>query len=142
LSGRATTLAQVRLGPPTSLTGGLLLAVACLVALALCLLVPWLLGRAATAAAPAFLGPTAGDRLQVAEARLAAEAQHTRLARELHDGIGHALTIIGLQATAARQGTGRKPDEALALVETTAREAVAELDAVLALLRDGARDGA
>jgi signal transduction histidine kinase len=142
VSGRATTLAQVRLGPPTSLAGGVLVAVACLLALGLCLLVPWLLGRAATATAPAFLGPTAGDRLQVAETRLAAEAEHTRLARELHDGIGHALTIIGLQATAARQGTGRSPDEALALVETTAREAVAELDAVLALLRDGARDDA
>jgi signal transduction histidine kinase len=118
----------------------LLTAVGCLLLLVLCVTVPWLLGRVATVAAPAFLGPTLGDRLQVAESRLAAEAEHTRLARELHDGIGHALTIIGLQATAAREGTGRTPDEALALVETTAREAVAELDAVLGLLRDGARE--
>jgi len=101
------------------------------------------IGRLARRWAPAFLGPTPADRLVVAEARLAAESEHTRLARELHDGIGHALTIISLQAAAARRSSGDAiAAEAqlapLAVIESTAQSALAELDALLGLLRDDA----
>lgn len=55
------------------------------------------------------LGPTAADLLEVAMGRLQAESEHSRLARELHDGIGHALTIIGVQAAAGCRALGRDP---------------------------------
>lgn len=96
------------------------------------------LGRLGRYAAQRLLGPSAGDRLSVALARLAAETEHTRLARELHDGIGHALTVIGLQAAAGRRLLGREPNragDAFDTVEVTARTALAELDAMLGLLR-------
>ncbi len=96
------------------------------------------LGRLGGAAARRLLGPTAGDRLGVALNRLAAEAEHIRLARELHDGIGQALTVIGLQAAAGRRLLERDPDRtaiALDTVEATARTALDELDGMLGLLR-------
>jgi signal transduction histidine kinase len=67
--------------------------------------------------------------------------ERTRLAGELHDSIGHALTVTLLQAGAAREVAGRDPaflDAALAAIEDSARQAAADLDRVLALLRDGA----
>ena len=96
------------------------------------------LGRLSRAAVQRLLGPSAADRLTVALARLAAEAEHTRLARELHDGIGQALTVIGLQAAAGRRLLDREPrraEDALETVEVTARTALSELDAMLGLLR-------
>lgn len=98
-----------------------------------------LLGRLATVVVARLLAPTAADRLAVAVARLAAEAEQNRLARELHDGIGHALTIIGVQAAAGRRLLAGDPDgvvAALGAIEGTARQAVHELDGVLAVLRD------
>ena len=99
----------------------------------------------AARAAPAFLGPTAADRLELAEARLAAEAEHTRLARDLHDGIGHALTIIAVQTAAGRRVLEADPAtaaRALAAAEEVARDALEDLDGVLAALRDpGERPG-
>ncbi len=63
-----------------------------------------------------------------------------RLARELHDAVGHALSAVTLQAVAARRVLDSDPDfvrEALAAIEDTTRRTVGELDAVLGLLRDG-----
>lgn len=98
------------------------------------------LGALAAGLAPRLLGPTAHDRLEVALIRLQAEAEHTRLARDLHDGIGHALTIISVQAAGGRRVLAREPAEAgdaLARIEGTARQALDELDGMLGLLRDG-----
>lgn len=96
------------------------------------------LGMLAQRMAPVFLGPTSRDRLAVAEARLAAESEHTQLARDLHDGIGHALTIISVQASAGRRVHRDDPavDERLAVIETTAHDALADLDGMLGMLRD------
>ncbi|MFF4321799.1 sensor histidine kinase [Streptomyces sp. NPDC001568] len=90
--------------------------------------------------APLLLGPTAADRLAAAEERAADLAVRNRLARELHDAVGHALSAVTLQASAARRVLDRDPEfvrEALAAIEDTARRTVGELDAVLGLLRDG-----
>ncbi|MFD7259611.1 sensor histidine kinase [Streptomyces sp. NPDC059874] len=90
--------------------------------------------------APVLLGPTAADRLAAAEERAADLAVRNRLARELHDAVGHALSAVTLQAVAARRVLERDPDfvrEALAAIEDTTRRTVGELDAVLGLLRDG-----
>ncbi|MFE1289029.1 sensor histidine kinase [Streptomyces sp. NPDC058751] len=94
--------------------------------------------------APALLGPTPADRLAEAEARAAELAVRGRLARELHDSVGHALSAVTLQASAARRVLDTDPGfarEALAAIEDTTRRTVGELDAVLGLLRDGDAPG-
>ncbi|MFD3512371.1 sensor histidine kinase [Streptomyces sp. NPDC058657] len=95
-------------------------------------------------AAPVLLGPTPADRLAAAERRAADLAVRNRLARELHDSVGHALSAVTLQAGAARKvlDSGRASDvefvrEALAAIEETTRRTVGELDAVLGVLRRG-----
>ncbi|WP_030849597.1 sensor histidine kinase [Streptomyces sp. NRRL F-4474] len=114
-----------------------LLGIGLLAALALCAAgAGELLGRLA----PVLLGPTAADRLLAAEERAADLAVRNRLARELHDAVGHALSAVTLQAAAARRMLERDPDfvrEALAAIEDTTRRTVGELDAVLGLLREG-----
>ncbi|MBD0842489.1 sensor histidine kinase [Streptomyces sp. TRM68416] len=135
------------LGLPEAMGDGRLLAlmpvagVACLVALAACaagagaLLARW---------APALLGPTPEDRLAAAEARAADLAVRNRLARELHDSVGHALSAVALQASAARRVLDSDPEfvrEALAAIEDTTRRTVGELDAVLGVLREGDAPG-
>ncbi|MGW6736644.1 sensor histidine kinase [Streptomyces sp. NPDC055013] len=94
--------------------------------------------------APALLGPTPEDRLVVAEARAADLAVRNRLARELHDSVGHALSAVTLQASAARRVLDTDAEfvrEALAAIEDTTRRTVGELDAVLGVLRDGDAPG-
>ncbi|MFG2848258.1 sensor histidine kinase [Kitasatospora sp. NPDC048296] len=89
--------------------------------------------------APALLGPTPEERLAAAERRATVFAQRNRLARELHDSVGHALSAVGIQASAAARVLRTDPDfaaEALRAIEETARGAVAELDTVLGLLRE------
>ncbi|WP_309235329.1 histidine kinase [Streptomyces sp. TRM64462] len=97
--------------------------------------------------APVLLGPTPADRLAAAERRAAELAVRNRLARELHDSVGHALSAVTLQAGAARRVLDApEPDvgfvrEALTAIEGTARRTVGELDSVLGLLRQGEDDG-
>ncbi|MFB7742623.1 sensor histidine kinase [Streptomyces sp. NPDC056132] len=88
--------------------------------------------------APLLLGPTPVDRLAAAEQRAAELAVRNRLARELHDSVGHALSAVTLQASAARRVLDSNPEfvrEALAAIEETTRRTVDELDSVLGLLR-------
>ncbi|MFE9002404.1 sensor histidine kinase [Streptomyces sp. NPDC007875] len=90
--------------------------------------------------APALLGPAPAERLAAAEQRATRLASRNRLARELHDSVGHALSAVTLQASAARKVLDTDPDfarEALAAIEETTRDAVGELDSVLGLLREG-----
>lgn len=91
--------------------------------------------------APVLLGPTPDDRLAAAERRAAALAVRNRLARELHDSVGHALSAVTLQAGAARRVLDSDPEfvrEALTAIEETTRRTVNELDSVLGLLRQDA----
>ncbi|MBT2443393.1 histidine kinase [Streptomyces sp. ISL-36] len=98
--------------------------------------------------APRLLGPSPADRLAAAERRAAELAVRNRLARELHDSVGHALSAVTLQASAARKvldaGTEQDRDfvrEALEAIEETTRRTVGELDSVLGLLRRDEEDG-
>lgn len=49
---------------------------------------------------PVLLGPSADERIAAAERRAGDLAQRNRLARELHDSVGHALSIVTTQAGA------------------------------------------
>lgn len=97
------------------------------------------IGALAAHLAPRLLGPTARDRLEVALARADREADRIRIARDLHDGIGHALTIVSIQAAAGGRVLDRDQDaagKAFERIEATAGSALEELDTVLAQLRD------
>jgi signal transduction histidine kinase len=94
--------------------------------------------------APRVLGPTAAERIELLEKQTATLAERNRLARELHDSVGHALSLVTIQAAAARRVLASDPEfaeTALAAMETSARAALADLDHVLGLLRDDRRPG-
>ncbi|MER6950909.1 histidine kinase [Nonomuraea sp. NPDC000554] len=94
--------------------------------------------------APVLLGPTPAERLAAAEEHARTLAERNRLARELHDSVGHALSVVTLQAAAAGRVLDRDPETArtaLAAIEQSARAALDDLDHVLGVLREaGPRD--
>lgn len=78
-----------------------------------------------------------GERRRVEEQAVALE--RLRLARELHDAVAHHVSMMGVQAAAARTVLGADPERAAAAleqVEDSAREAVEELHGLLTTLRD------
>ncbi|MEV6749978.1 histidine kinase [Streptomyces sp. NPDC051080] len=94
-------------------------------------------GRLITKAAERLLGPSPVQRLTALEERTEQLLERNRIARELHDSIGHALTVAVVQAGAAR--AARDPDfteRALAAIEETGRDALDDLERVLRVLRE------
>lgn len=72
--------------------------------------------------------------------RRAAEEERARIVRELHDVVGHEVTLMSIQSEAAAQALALAPDRAaepLAAVRETASRANRELRAILELLGDG-----
>ncbi len=91
------------------------------------------------AAAPVLLGPDQSERIAELEAQASRLTARNRLARDVHDGVGHALTITVLQAAAATRTLETDPRasrRALEAIEETGRRALAELDDLLGRLRD------
>ena len=97
-------------------------------------------GRLITALALRLLGPSPAERLAAMEERTEQLLERTRIARELHDSIGHALTVAVVQAGAARAaGDPAFTDRALDAIEETGRAALEDLERVLGILRDSDR---
>lgn len=121
---------------PPRWAAGLLVPVPLLVML----LTVVLLGEAVTAIARKLLGPSVAERMSALEARTEQLLERTRIARELHDSIGHALTVAVVQAGAARAaGDPKFTDRALSAIEETGRAALEDLERVLMVLRESAQ---
>ncbi|MER5399040.1 histidine kinase [Streptomyces sp. NPDC002599] len=98
------------------------------------------LGELATALARRLLGPSPSERLAALEERTEQLLERNRIARELHDSIGHALTVAVVQAGAARAaGDPEFTSRALAAIEETGRSALEDLERVLGVLREARR---
>jgi len=80
------------------------------------------------------------EREQDRLAQQALASERARIARELHDIVAHSVSVMGVQAGAARLSLDTDPDRArqvLISIEETAREAVGELRRLLGILRPG-----
>ncbi|MFE9659459.1 histidine kinase [Streptomyces sp. NPDC005955] len=73
------------------------------------------------------------------QARLAAAAERTRIAREMHDIIGHNLSVITGLADGGAYASKKSPEragEALQAIASTSRQALSELRRLLDVLRE------
>jgi signal transduction histidine kinase len=78
------------------------------------------------------------DRTREAEARAAVAEERARIARELHDIVGHSVSVMTVQASAVRRllrDDQAREREALKTVEDTGREALAEMRRLVGVLR-------
>jgi len=74
------------------------------------------------------------------EARLAADAERMRIAREMHDVISHSMSVIIAQADGGRYVLEQNPDraaQAFSTISDTGREALTEMRRMLGVLREG-----
>jgi signal transduction histidine kinase len=72
-------------------------------------------------------------------ARLAVAGERLRIARELHDVVGHSMSVISMHAGSGRLAAERDPAaarRALEVVERASREALAEMRRLVTVLRD------
>ncbi len=79
------------------------------------------------------------------QAQLAAAAERTRIAREMHDIIGHNLSVITGLADGGRYAAAKSPEhaaKALDAIGSTSRQALAELRRLLDVLRDDVPEAA
>jgi signal transduction histidine kinase len=83
------------------------------------------------------------SRTHELELHAAVSTERTRIARELHDVVAHAISVMGIQAGAARRTLTAGQDaqrEALLDVERLGREALDEMQRMLGVLRTGEDD--
>ncbi|MEU6782006.1 histidine kinase dimerization/phosphoacceptor domain-containing protein [Nonomuraea angiospora] len=62
--------------------------------------------------------------------------ERTRIARDVHDVVGHHLSAIRLQAVGARRGTPADADRALEMIAEISATALGDTRRLLGLLRD------
>ena len=84
------------------------------------------------------------ERVRRALEREVIAEERVRMSRELHDVVGHTVNLLVVQAGAARMVLDQDPAQARDLLkgmEDTGRETLADLDRVLATLRDDTKRG-
>jgi signal transduction histidine kinase len=96
------------------------------------------LGRKSVEADRAKERAARAEQEREAQARLAVADERARIARELHDVVGHSVSVMTVQASGVRRLL--RPDqererEALLVVERTGREALAEMRRMVGVLR-------
>jgi signal transduction histidine kinase len=97
--------------------------------------VPWLIGRAAARQAQ-LTAQLVASRRELAQQQLLDERR--RIARDVHDFVGHGLAAVMLQITSARHVLRRDPaaaEEALRSAEEVGRRSMRELRRTVGLLR-------
>ncbi|MET9021099.1 sensor histidine kinase [Actinopolymorpha sp. NPDC004070] len=83
------------------------------------------------------------ERAASAEVRAALAEERARMARELHDVVAHHVSVMTVQAGAARRTIDRAPErsvEAMRAVEQTGREALEEMRRIVGALRAADQD--
>ena len=78
------------------------------------------------------------ERERETRARAAVAEERRRIARELHDLVAHSVSVMTVQAGAARLVLDEEPERAVAplrAVEETGRQALAEMSRLLGILR-------
>jgi signal transduction histidine kinase len=76
--------------------------------------------------------------------REAVASERARIARELHDMVGHALSLIVIQAGGAQRVMQSKPElvnESLASIQTIGRQAMTDMERMLGMLRAPEAEG-
>lgn len=82
----------------------------------------------------------AAERDRESAARIAVAEERSRITRELHDVVAHAVSVMVLQVGAVRHrlpGSMRENKEALETVEDTGRSALTEMRRLLGVIHDG-----
>jgi signal transduction histidine kinase len=83
------------------------------------------------------------EREREQKARLAVAEERVRIARELHDIVAHAISVVVVQAQAGQrvlEGEQASAREALGSIETTGRQALVEMRRLLGILRKEDRE--
>jgi signal transduction histidine kinase len=133
------TLAVIELGTLTSSDYG---GVAELIGVGAVIVTAWVLGdnmrvrRAYVAAVEDRAAQL--EREQDAQARRAVLEERSSIARELHDVVAHSMSVMVVQAGAARRTLNREParaTEAIGHIESTGRAALAEMRRLVGVLR-------
>jgi signal transduction histidine kinase len=78
------------------------------------------------------------EREREEQARAAVAEERARIARELHDVVGHSVSVMTVQASGVRRllrPEQEREREALLIVEQTGREALAEMRRLVGVLR-------
>src|SRR6266540_3660846 len=103
------------------------------------LLPPWAIGTVVR------LGREAARRAREDETRQRGYEERLRIAREVHDVVGHGLAVISLQAAVALHVGGRRPEQAqvaLEAIKRSSKDALEELQGTLTVFRQpDNRDG-
>jgi len=101
----------------------------------------------AVAVVPAMIGLLRRSRREAErqerdlDRRRYAYEERLRIAREVHDVVGHSLSVINMQAGVALHVLAKRPDQAaesLEAIKKTSKEALAELRTTLQLFREPA----
>jgi signal transduction histidine kinase len=107
----------------------------------------WAVGWTAVVSAPGAVGAALQVRrradagVRAEQARRAVSEERLAMAREVHDGVGHGLAVIALQAGVALHVLDKDPARArelLASIQATSRESLDGLRAELLRFRDPA----
>jgi signal transduction histidine kinase len=79
------------------------------------------------------------ERVRVEQANQASAETRTRIARDLHDSVAHAMSVVVIQARGARRVLEQDPEaaqDALDVIEATGTDALAEMRTIVGVLRE------